>query len=225
MNGEPDEIVAVLVRVTLGQGLLQAIGDDDDLVVFAQLPPYLLGVASRLHPFLGHGEETLIGQLSEVQMLPGVSQPDWHRDGAAFGEELRQLHQDGSLARAHASNHQMRPADVAAPYVFHDHSAQLVAAHDGADIPCGRLNESPQARLTAWRPPGMRARGARASPPVAGGGGAGAPLPAAPDVNRRRARRAGDRLPPANPKSAPQQVLQGPGTPLPRQYSAPCCPD
>src|SRR6266571_8084816 len=141
MNGQPNEIVTVLVRVTLRQGLLQAIGDDDNLVVFAQLPPDLLRLAGGQQSFLGHSEEALIRQVAEVQVLAGVSKPDRHRDSAAFGEESGQLHQDGSLACAHAADHQMWPADLAASYVLHDHSAQLVAADDGADTPGGRLNE------------------------------------------------------------------------------------
>jgi hypothetical protein len=77
----------------------------------------------------------------EVQAVRGIAQADRHRDGAVFGEESGQLDQDRCLARAHATDQQVRPAGVGVVYILHDHPAQLVAADDLTDIWRGRLDQ------------------------------------------------------------------------------------
>ena len=93
VNREPDEIVTVLVDtgLALSEGLLQTVGDDDDLVVLAQLPPDLFRIVRGQHAAFRHVEESGMRHFPEVQAVLGVSQPDRYRDGVVFGEETGQL--------------------------------------------------------------------------------------------------------------------------------------
>src|SRR5689334_9502276 len=81
---EPDEVVTILMSTgsALGEGLLQAVGDDDDLVVLAQLSPDPLGVVRREHAAFRHGEESSMSHFPEVQVVRGIAQADRYRDGA-----------------------------------------------------------------------------------------------------------------------------------------------
>ena len=143
MNREPDEVVPVLVDTgtALREGLLQAVSDDDDLVVLAQLSPDFLGIVRGKHAGFRHREESGMSHFTEVQAFRGISQPDRHWDGMAFGEEPGQPDQDRRLARAHATDQQVRPAGIGVMYILHDHSAQLVAADDLTNIRRGGLDQ------------------------------------------------------------------------------------
>jgi hypothetical protein len=142
VNCEPDEVVTVLVNTgaALGEGFLQAVSDDDDLVVLAQLSPDFLGIVRGKHAAFRHGEESGMSHFPEVQAVRGIAQADRHRDGAVFGKETGQLDQDRRLACAHATDQQVRPAGIGMMYILHDHPAQLVAADDLTDIRRGGLD-------------------------------------------------------------------------------------
>ena len=100
VNREPDEVVTILLDTgsALGEGLLQAVSDDDDLVVLAQLSPDFLGIVGRQHAAFRHGQEPGMSHVPEVQAFLGISQPDRHRDGVVFGEEAGQPDEDRGLA-------------------------------------------------------------------------------------------------------------------------------
>src|SRR4029077_19660722 len=85
MNGEPDEVVTVLANTgtALSEGLLQAVSDDDNLVVLAQLSPDFLGIVRGQHAAFRHGQESGMSHFPEVQVVPGISQADRHWDGMA----------------------------------------------------------------------------------------------------------------------------------------------
>lgn len=81
-----------------------------------------------------------MSHFSEVQALGGITQPERHRDGVAFGEEPGQPDQDRRLARTHATDQQVRPTAIGVTYILHDHPAQFVSADDRTDIRRGGLD-------------------------------------------------------------------------------------
>ena len=103
-DGKADMVVAVLLGRTFDEGLLQAVGQDHDPVVPAQLPPHPLFVGVGQQRALGAGQEPSASKLPREEAVLSVPQPDRYRHGAVFGQHLSELDQQRGLARPDAAD-------------------------------------------------------------------------------------------------------------------------
>jgi hypothetical protein len=140
-DGQADQGVAFLLELALDQRLLQAVGEDHDPVVLAELAPDLLALGVRQQHGVGLGQETQAGQLAEVEPLLSVAQPHRHRDRPPLGQQLGQPDQQRRLARADPADDHVRAPGAAVAQVVDDHVAQLVAADDLADDASSGLHD------------------------------------------------------------------------------------
>ena len=131
-DGLADDVVPLRLGARPDEGLLQPVGEHDDLAVLAQPPPDGLALGGGDQAGVDLVEEPGAGHGLEVQLRRRVPQFDRNGDRSLLRQVFRQPHEYGSLARSDAADDDVR-AGGAIMQVRHHRHAQLVAADDLVD--------------------------------------------------------------------------------------------
>ncbi len=150
---QPEEVIALLTGIPLDKRLLEAISQDDDLVVLAELAPNLLTLSIGQQGHVGVRDEPPSGEVTEVEAGLGVTQPHRHGNGAALGEECGQPDEERCLAGSHAADDNVRTPVARVADVFDKDVAQFIATDHLPDHAASGLNDA--LRLLP-RPPHIR---------------------------------------------------------------------
>ncbi len=139
-DGLADDVVPLRLGARPDDGLLQPVGEHDDLAVLAQAPPDGLALGGGDQAGVDLAEEPGAGHGLKVQLGRRVPQFDGNGDRPLLGQVFGQPDEYGSLARSDAADDHVR-ARGAIVQVRHDRHAQLVAADDLVDDRARRRDE------------------------------------------------------------------------------------